>query len=86
MAAAVEEWVPAQYSTQPHIDLRASKTGPKGYKVKGKRKLEELSLLGNGEVPQVDEADAMEQDEKPGADSTTQKRQKANDATYRTVG
>lgn len=40
MAAA--QYVPAQYVQQPTPDLRNATVGPRGYKMRNKRKLDEL--------------------------------------------
>jgi len=40
-----DNWVPAQFAEGETIDMRAAKMGPKGYKEKGKRKLDEVRVL-----------------------------------------
>ncbi len=39
---AATEYTPAQYVTQPTPDLRNATVGPRGYKMRNKRKLEEM--------------------------------------------
>lgn len=65
----MDEWVPAQDKVPEIHDFRASKTGPKGYKERTKRKLEEMEELHAQDQEQAaarmesDDA-AMEEDAK----------------------
>ncbi len=45
-----DNWVPAQHkAVQEAVDFRHAKTGPKGYKERNKRKLEEEDITNNEE-------------------------------------
>lgn len=45
MAEAGERWVPTQYKLAETVDLRKAKMGPKGYKERNKRTLDEMEEL-----------------------------------------
>lgn len=89
-AGAGEEYVPAQVRAPETIDLRAIKLGPKGYKERSKRKLEEMEKQAVADAEMV--AEAMQEDGPQGEGQEEEdhqpsgKRQKANDSTYRPVG
>mmetsp|Transcript_8508 Transcript_8508/g.18174 ORF Transcript_8508/g.18174 Transcript_8508/m.18174 type:complete len:182 (-) Transcript_8508:629-1174(-) len=72
-----ERWVPSQYKVQETPDFRNAKLGPKGFKEKTKRKLEEMQ-----EQLAHEEETAMDQDEPQPVETQSIKRRKADGVNY----
>ncbi len=89
--SALQDWQPAQYRTQDHIDLRRSAVGPKGFKefpLKGnslsrvatgsKRRRDEGTAIAEGDAGPT----AMDEDDREPAEASV-KRQRVEGAPYR---
>ena len=74
------EWQPTQYTVTQGPDMRNSKLGPRGYKAKRKREIEDAL-----EQQQEEAADTMDADEPPVERAPTAKRQRVEGAPYREV-
>lgn len=71
-SATGNEWEPTQYQQQPQYDLRNAKHGPKGFKLRTKRKLDDYEEQVQEEKQQIN----MEEAELVGASIQTRKRTK----------